>query len=225
MRVGSAEIAGIIRRRIGSGELPARERLPAERNLAESYGVARGTVRAALMQLEQEGLVETKSGSGTYVCAESHDRAVIDAVVANARPLELIDTRFALEPHICRLAVLHARTDDLERAEELLQTMESSVDNPVAFATADMNFHKLLAEITGNSLLGWIMTQVSDVRNEDEWSRMRYMTLNRETITHYNLQHRRIFEAIRKREAEAAARLMKEHLEFARLSLTRASET
>ena len=48
MRMGSAEIAGILRRQIGAGELAARERLPAERHLAERYGVARGTVPSSM---------------------------------------------------------------------------------------------------------------------------------------------------------------------------------
>ncbi len=221
--MGSAEIAGVLRRQIGEGYLEAKVRLPAERILAETYGVARGTIRAALNILEDEGLVETKSGSGTYVCEQNKPSLSMESIVADARPLELMDARFALEPHICRLAVLHARSDDFRRAEELLSEMENCSGDPIAFSAADMEFHKLLAEITGNRLLGWIMSQVSDVRNEDEWSRMRYMTLNAETIQLYNRQHRRILHAIRTREAETAAQLMKEHLETARLTLTRAA--
>ena len=223
-RLGSAEIAGILRRQIGSGELPPRERLPAERRLAELYGVARGTVRAALNQLEGEGLVETRSGSGTYVCYEEPQSKAMESVISEARPLELMDARFALEPHICRLAVLHARSEDLRRASELLEIMEASVHDPDGFANADMEFHKLLAEITGNGLLRWMLFQISDVRDEDEWTKMRTAVLNPDSITLYNRQHRAILEAIKAREAERAARLMKEHLETARLSLTRAAQ-
>lgn len=222
-RLGSSEIAGLLRREIEAGRFAARDRLPPERKLAEEYGVARGTIREALNRLEEEGLVEVRPGSGTYVAPEPVEET--NAVVANARPLELIDARFAFEPHICRLAVLHARKSDFARAEELLSDMESCASDPRAFSAADTAFHNLLAEITGNSLLVSIVAQISSVRNQQQWSRMLHLTLNETTINQYNIQHRKILDAIRNRDPERAALLMKEHLETARLSLTRAAAT
>ncbi len=222
-RTGSAEVASLVRRAIRDGKYTQNERLPAERELAKTYGVARGTVREALTMLAEEDLVEIKPGSGTYVRTQRYQ--IANPVVANARPLELIDARFALEPHICRLAVLHARVQDLEQAEGLLLQMEKCVADPVAFATADTAFHALLAESTGNSLLIWINKQITQVRDHDEWAKMRQLTLNEKIITQYNIQHRKILESIRDRRPEDAANAMKQHLETARLSLTRAAET
>ncbi len=223
LRMGAAEIAGLLRREIAAGRFAAHDRLPPERKLAEEFGVARGTIREALNRLEHEGLVLVRPGSGTYVAAESDEEN--NAVVSNARPLELIDARFALEPHICRLAVLHARRQDFVQAEELLTEMESCNFDPIQFSMADTAFHNLLAEITGNSLLIWVVGQINSVRNQEQWSRMTALTLNETTISHYNRQHRQIIEAIRNREPEHAATLMKGHLESARLSLTRAAAT
>ena len=220
---GSAEIAGLLRQDIRQGNLISQERLPAERILAETYAVARGTVREALNQLANARLVETRRGSGTYVLANDTDST--NPVVANATPLELIDTRFALEPHICRLAVLNARKQDLEKAEELLMQMENCLEEPARFSFFDTSFHTLLAETTGNRLLIWIVAQINGVRNQDQWARMRQLTLNETTIAEYNAHHRDVFEAIRNREPERAATIMKQHLEAARLSLTRAAST
>ncbi len=222
-RKGSAEVATDIRRAIGESRHADNERLPAERELAKTYGVARGTIREALAMLADEGLVSIRPGSGTYVRPQMRDET--NSAVANARPLELIDTRFALEPHICRLAVLHAHTEDIERAEQLLMQMDASVNDPIAFAIADTAFHIRLAESTGNSLLIWISRQISQVRNQDEWARMRQFTLNEEMIVAYNTQHRKVLDAIRQRRPEEAAKYMKQHLETARLSLTRAAQT
>ena len=222
-RVGSAEIASLIRRNIKTGELGAKERLPPERVLAENYQVARGTVREALNKLADESLVEIRAGSGTYVTFDPTDSA--DSVILNARPLEVMDARFALEPHICRMAVLHARQSDLDELEQLLNTMEQSEDDAVRFSSADTAFHSLLVETTANSLLICMMSQVNSVYNQKEWSNMRQVTLNAETIALYNEQHRNILNAIRLREAEQAAVAMKVHLEFARLSLTRNAAT
>jgi len=220
-RVGSAEIASLIRRDIKSGEISAKERLPPERVLAESYNVARGTVREALNRLAEESLVEIRAGSGTYVTFDPAESA--DNVILGARPLELIDARFALEPHICRLAVLHARENELAEMKSLLQTMEASVNDPAAFSSADTAFHSVLAETTNNNLLIWIVSQINSVRSQKEWSNMRRVVLNPDTITHYNQQHRAIFNAISAREPEKAAINMKEHLESARLALTRSA--
>lgn len=223
IRTGAAEIAANLRRDIAKGSLAARERLAPERELAAQFGVARGTVREALNRLAEEGLVDIRPGSGTYVTENVSSEA--SSVVLNARPLELIDARFALEPHMCRLAVLHARRQDLDRMEELLVQMESTAGDSLQFAQLDTRFHTRLAESTGNTLLIWVLSQINTVRSQEQWARMRNLTLNKETINIYNKQHRQILNAIRAREPERAAILMKEHLESARLSLTRSAAT
>ncbi len=222
-RTGSSEVAARLRRDITTGVIPFRDRLPPERALASSFGVARGTVHEALARLAVEGLVEIRPGSGTYVVFEPPGEP--NPVVDNARPLELMDARFALEPHMCRLAVLHARRPDLDEAEGLLERMEACVADPAGFSAADTAFHAWVAQITGNALLIWIAGQINAVRSKEEWSRMLHLTLDPPTINEYNTQHRQIVEAIRAREPERAATLMKQHLETARLSLTRAAAT
>lgn len=221
-RQGSAEIASRMRRDITDGRMRLHERLPSERRLAEDFGVARNTIREALGQLERESYIETRPGSGSFVTWRGDEPM---AAIESANPLELIDARFALEPHICRLAVLQGRRSDFMTMESLCIQMENSVDDPAAFSDADTAFHKVLAESTGNNLLIWIIDQINGVRIQDEWTRMRHLTLDHDIITLYNAQHRQILNAIRNREPEHAANRMKEHLETARLSLTRAAET
>lgn len=221
VRPGSPEITALLRVEIERGALAPKERLAPERELAEIYGVARGTIREALNRLASEGLVQIRPGSGTYV-ADKRESPASD-VIANARPLELIDARFALEPHLCRLAVLHARASDLDLMEDQLALMENSLGDPVSFSRADKTFHSLLAESTGNSLLIWIASQIASVRIQDQWARMLNLTLHDDIIEQYNQQHRAVVDAIRQREPELAASLMKAHLETARLSLTRAA--
>ncbi|WP_371225124.1 FadR/GntR family transcriptional regulator [Roseovarius sp. 2305UL8-3] len=222
-KLGATDIAALVRREISKGNLQLHDRLPPERVLSERYGAARGTVRKALMQLEEEGFVEIRPGSGTYVVHKPDDTAA--SAVENATPLELMDTRFALEPHICRLAVLHGRRADFDLLETLCTRMENCLGDPMAFSEADTAFHRALVDSTRNGLLIWIIDQIGNVRGQDDWTRMRHLTLDEATITTYNAQHRQILNAIRTREPERAANIMKEHLETARLSLTRAAAT
>jgi GntR family uxuAB operon transcriptional repressor len=220
---GSAEIAAEMRQAIAKGRFRRFERLPASRQLAASLGVARNTLRDALYQLEREGLLETRAGSGTYVRATATQD--VPGPVKEATPLELIDARFALEPHICRLCILHGRREEIDTLDDLCAKMEGSVKDPIRFAEADTAFHRTLASTTRNSLLIWLISQINTVRSLDEWTRMRHLTLDENIIAQYNTQHREILNAIRSREPERAAAKMKEHLETARLSLTRAAET
>ncbi len=223
LKYGSENIASELRREILNGQILAPEKLPAERELAEKYQVSRGTVRAALSKLEKEKFIEIKPGSGAFVIHKTS--AVPVSEVKNANPLELIDARFALEPHICRLAVLHGKKDQFQKLETLVEAMEKSVKDPVQFASADTAFHQVLADCTGNNLLIWIINQINSVRGQDEWTKARHQTLNDSIIRTYNIQHKQILSAIKLREPEKAASSMKEHLEIARLSLTRAAGT
>ena len=167
-------------------------------------------------------MVTTKAGSGTYVSKKILGEN--SSVIQNARPLELVDARFALEPHICRLAIVHGRKKDFEKLHNLLNEMEKNYKNPAIFGDTDTSFHRALAESTGNSLLIWMIEQITSVRNQDEWARMRHLTLNEEIIKLYNIQHRKILNAIENREPELAATMMREHLQTARLSLTQTAD-
>ncbi len=223
VRMSAASILSEIRQEIEGGRLRPRDRLPPERDLAGQYAVSRGTIRRALSELSAQGLVEVRPGSGAYVSARPLDDG--NPVFDDARPMELMDVRFALEPHICRLAVLNATRPDIEDLYRFLARMEECRDDSDRFASHDAGFHARLVDITGNPLLSWISAQINSVRGRPEWIRMRILTLEPAIIATYNQQHRRIVDAIRTREPEAAARWMKDHLETARLSLTRAAAT
>ncbi len=222
-RLGASDLTVILKRAIAQGQYGHQERLPAERELARRFGVARGTLREALHQLEAAGYVERRPGSGTYVIHVDEDTP--RAVVETTRPIDLVDARFALEPHICRLAVLRANLHDFERVEAVLRRMETCGDDIDVFAEADEAFHMMLADITGNPMIRWMMTQVCKVRAHTQWAQVRGLTLDATMIARYNREHRDILDAIRSREPERAAECMKAHLGEARLSLMQITQT
>lgn len=211
------DIATAVRRDIKEGILLTGERLPPERTLAEKYEVARGTVREALRQLETMRFVERRAGSGTYVTWLDLNDA--GAITETTRPLELVDARFGLEPQVVRLAIIHATANDLDQAEVHLREMEQCGFDPGAFADADERFHLSLADCAQNPLMRWMMTKMHEVRSHSQWGQMRTLTLTPSMIDIYNEQHRVIVDAIRARDAEAAARAMRAHLNTARQSL------
>ncbi len=215
----AADIATTLRNAIIEGHYAFNERLPPERDLAIEFGSSRGTVRNALQKLDALDLVSRRIGSGTFVTyRDQQDQENIERIVS---PLELIEVRIAIEPHIVRLAVLNSNARDLDSLEEALLGVEACGDDGEKFTRADAKFHMALAECTGNALMIWLYRHINNVRAHRQWDTIKDKILSSERISQYNRTHRAVFEAVRVRDAETAMRNMSSHLAIARDDLFR----
>src|SRR3954452_18672876 len=97
---------------IAAGRLAPGERLPSERDLARALGVGRASVREALAALSNQGLLETRPGSGSFVAADAPARLAATEPSHDASPTDLLEARALLEPAIARLAAARAPRDD-----------------------------------------------------------------------------------------------------------------
>lgn len=214
---GSAAIAARLRQAILDGDYVYGERLPAERDLAGHFGTSRNTVREALRRLEEANLVTRRIGSGTFV---SYRPPVGNGHIAElTSPLELIEVRLGIEPRIARLAVINASARDLDRLAEALERVEASGEDREVFSRADEKFHLLLAECTHNPLMVWLYQQINEIRGHAQWDGMKDQILSGSRIVDYNRDHRRLYDALRNRDVEAAGSVIAEHLERARRDL------
>lgn len=144
-------VAETLGNRIASGEYGQGSRMPAERELAASLGVARNTVREALEILSRKGLITRRAGAGSYVS----DPGTWDEgapVVAATGPLHLQVMRGILEPEMIRLALIHMPPRAIDALHEIVQRMATTVE-PARFARLEDEFRLTLAEGTGNPLL------------------------------------------------------------------------
>ena len=213
----AATIAAQLRRAIVEGVYSYRERLPAERELATHFGASRSTVREALRQLEETNMVVRRIGSGTFV---NYRTLPGESNIAElTSPLELIEVRLAVEPHMVKLAVANATQRDLERLGEALTALEACGNDREAYSRYDAQFHLALAECTRNPLMVWLYRHVNDVRNHAQWSAMKDLILTMERVDDYNQQHRGIFDAIKTRDADRAVAIITAHLATARRHL------
>jgi DNA-binding FadR family transcriptional regulator len=214
---GAAAIATRLREAILGGRYAHGERLPAERELTEHFGAARGTVREALRRLEEMGLVDRRMGSGTFV---NHRAGPGEEDIAeHTSPIELVDVRLAIEPEIVRMAVINATARDLKRLEAALVECEAAGGDSEAFSQADEQFHRALAEATRNPLMIWLYGKINDVRGHSQWNAMKGKILTGARIGEYNTQHRMLFEAVRSRDMDAAVGTIINHLGEAREDL------
>jgi DNA-binding FadR family transcriptional regulator len=214
---GAANIAMVLRREIIDGRYSYGDRLPAERNLAVYFGASRGTVREALRRLEEDQLVVRRIGSGTFV--QYRQRSDHEDIADATSPLELIEVRFAIEPHMVRLAVTNASRRDLDKLRDALERVEAAGSEPDAFSRADEEFHLTLAQCSKNPVMQWLYRHINDVRGHAQWSARKDKILTHERIRAYNVQHRRLFNAVHSRDIEGAVNEMTSHLERARNDL------
>lgn len=206
------EISKLIR----TGEILPGDRFPAERTLAEKYGVSRGTVREALHYFETLGMMKKVPGSGNYLIDDSE---TLYRVIGNRQLierynwLEMIETRQVLEVGIVRLAAERAtREDKLNLRRICEQTCKASADKTeegsINYTKLDYQLHREFAKITRNGILLEMFEAIKDTFLE-----ARYLwelgNGSRETA---NESHIRIVDAIINENGVAAEKEVQQHL-------------
>jgi DNA-binding FadR family transcriptional regulator len=196
---------------IRSGQLPNGERLPAERDLAKRLGVSRPTVREAMVALEIAGFVEVRTGSGVYVraAAASEPPARFDS---GPGPFDLLAARLIIEPEIAAVAARKASQKDLEAIEGGIQALETATDYQSSIE-ADRQFHSLVAQATGNSILVGIVQDFWADMSSPIFQALSSQTGLPETDSMTLTDHREILRQIAARQPDLARDAMRAHLE------------
>jgi len=220
---GVGTISAYLQRAIETGAYSEGDKLPPERQLAETFKAARSTVRRALDKLEKEGLVSRRLGSGTFVGNSLAGSRRPADLADEVSPLQLIEARLAVEPFTARLAVLHATRRHLDDMETVLTRAEDSAHDKDEFSKWDGEFHLLLARASANPLLINVYRQINHVRLHAQWDAMKEKILTPQVIATYSRQHRGILNAIHVRDAQLAQILMAGHLDQARDDLVKAA--
>lgn len=215
----SAAIREEIERRIQTGELAPGERLPTERDLAQSFGVSRSIVRAAVLALVEAGKVHRHVGRGSFVMesprAEPPGDGALFHVIA---PAEMMDVRCILEPGMVDLIMLNASRADLDTIASTVTKGEFS-QNAVEWNKADDDFHLALARATHNRLIISLYEAFSLSRKQGAWFRMKQKSVNSNLWQHFQAQHRAISDALSAGDRDAACKAIHEHIEEARANL------
>jgi GntR family transcriptional repressor for pyruvate dehydrogenase complex len=211
---GTDQVVAYVRGLIESGRVRPGDRLPAERELALQVGVSRPTVRAGLRALAALGVVRSRHGSGTYIPAGppalGSDALGFLAALHGFTREEMYEARRILEVGASGLAAERATPEHLATLAEEVANLFASLQEPHAFLVHDINFHKAVGAASGNPIVASLTEMVSAL----------YYGQRRETAeraTPENLRdaaeaHRRIYQAIRLRDADGARRTMNQHL-------------
>ena len=216
---GAIAIKAKIKKAIETGVFADGEQLLPERELAASFKTARNTIRSALQQLEEDGLVVRKVGSGTFINyqrSKSDPRLDLNESIS---PLQLIEARLAVEPYVTRLAAINATQSDLGNMEVIIKRLEVCGDDKETFSLLDGEFHEQLARCSRNPLLLSFFQQINRIRTHSQWRIMREDILTPAQISSYSKQHRNIYNALNQRNIPEAVAAIREHLGKAKADL------
>ncbi|MCW3040163.1 MAG: FadR family transcriptional regulator [Solirubrobacterales bacterium] len=192
------------------GLLPAGERLPAERELCQRLGIARSTLRQALIALGQSGYLHAVRGrgGGTFV-VETPPRADRPDALTLATWQEVCDERLALEVGVTVLAVERATPEQLAVLDEIVLGLDDCIDDYPAYRQADIRLHVGLAESTGSARLVAAMTTCQGAMSD----LIHHIAHPPQVLAHSNAQHARLLAAVRAQDVGHAVRIMTEHLQ------------
>ena len=199
---------------IAAGSFKPGERLPAERQLAQSLRVSRSSLREALSQLEMDGVLEIRVGSGAWVMGSPSRNAAENSTPAgqSASPFELLQTRRIVEPEAAALAARAATPEQraglAQAFERLAREMRANVRSPLA----DRDFHVLIAQASGNSALAQVVEQLWSEFQSPLGERMEALYVTRDRRRDNVEEHRAILEAIVGGQAARARQAMRRHL-------------
>jgi len=208
-------VAALLLRQISSGIFKPGERLPGERTLAESLGVSRVSVRAALQRLKARGLVSAVQGGGTRVESSVGDlqTPLAEMMKVDRTNLEhLAEIRVGLEVWAAGRAALSRTEGDLARIDRVLAKMEDGERTHSYKADDDLEFHRSIADAAHSPVYRHLFEVIQEtVFNMLEYHR--YVLFHRDEDDATVLeQHRSIARAIRNQDQKAAEATMQAHL-------------
>lgn len=199
---------------ISEGRLKAGDQLPAERELAQQFGVSRTAVREAVKTLCEKGLVEAYSGRGTFVTAgrSQSSKPSLHWLVnsSDARNASYVtELREILEPEFTALAAARIEEQQLAMMREAIDVMDRSMLDPDAYIEADLDFHLALAEAAGNPLILSLLDSIVAVLREE---RLGVFAVPGGP-TRGQIHHKLILKAIKRRDPAKARKAMIAHMQ------------
>lgn len=203
---------------IRSGAFPPGSALPPERSLATRFAVSRSSVREAVRVLEHAGVVDVRTGSGTYITAEALAKNTLVRVkaveVGEHSPLDVIVVRRALEPVSASLAARNRSQRDLANISAANNDYSRVVTASTDPTEADIRFHIAIGNASKNPLLSALIEQSVEVMREPFWRSVALRSLRDSARAMRSMkQHHRILETIRSSDEVGARKAMNEHLE------------
>jgi DNA-binding FadR family transcriptional regulator len=216
------QLATLLASDIVAGRIGPGQTFPSAEELVKHYGVSRTVARETVQTLALLGLVRVQHGKRTEVLREE-DWDILAPIVQEALRREgradvlvrdLYGFRLLIEPQAAAWTAEHGSVEDITRLGALADRMEELAagdGNAVPVLAADREFHNVLARASGNRVLAAVSRDIGEILST-VW---RLSHPGPEDLRRIAAQHRDIADALARRDGDAAAAAMRDHLVFA----------
>ncbi len=207
-------IASQIREEIYSERLKPEDKLPTERELARIFNASRVSVRFALLNLEQSGLLHIKKGAGGgFFIREWNPKPVSDSLntmlqLGRASIADLTEARIIVEPQAAGLAAKRATEEDLKKIQAAIRNFKERAKENLPPAIGDLNFHVCVAEAAKNPVILLFIQSLMDLLFKRIGSYSISIEESRQIISH----HQGILDAIRSQDERRSQAMMLGHV-------------
>ncbi len=215
------ELVEALADRIRSGKIEAGAQLPTEAAVMEEFGVSRTVVREAISKLQASGLVQTRHGIGTFVIGlgDTPGFRIAPEHYATLRDvISVLELRLGIEPEAVALAAQRRTAANLKALRGALDALKEAVEAGRDAVGADFQFHIEIARATQNAHYADLMTSLgatiiprARLQGAEAVSGAR-----QDYLRGVNIEHEQIFDAIQRRDPDAARAAMRAHLENSR---------
>jgi len=203
-----AQLLGMVR----VGNLKAGDRLPSERDLAQSFGVSRPTIREAVRALAVLGILKTRHGGGIYVSALRAEELLgplqFFLSLEETAVDSLYDARQLIEGGIAARAAAAATPADVAALRELIVQQKAAIDDPHNYRRLDIAFHEHIHAMGANPFLSRAATSLNTLGLE-------FRTVASEStqvIAQSLIDHAAIVAALASNDANASEQAMRQHM-------------
>ncbi|MBT2655187.1 FadR family transcriptional regulator [Bacillus sp. ISL-18] len=198
---------------IQSGSFKIGDKLPAERELCEMFGVSRAPIRQALSALELNGIIYSRQGEGVYV--KSNQLATDQSFFKSITPEEIVEARMNIEPLIVKFAAQRATDEDIEELRSTIKQMEDETRAGIYVPETDEKLHSGIAKASHNDLFINIMAAIINAMKQQEmWTFIRDRTVTRPDYRDVNFrEHQLLIKAIEDRNEKEAVEIMTNHMQ------------
>jgi GntR family transcriptional regulator, transcriptional repressor for pyruvate dehydrogenase complex len=205
-----------IQKAIQSGQLKPGDRLPSERDLAERFQVSRTTIKEAITVMEAIGVLEIRTGIGTFVrkTNENLEEDLNDILSDNGAEIdELMEFRQAVEVEAAYYAAVRGSFEDKQKLRRQFEELEKAVRSKKLPAKSDFSFHMQISAMSGNVLFLKTMELISDKLLKSVTKNTVNTLAGAGNPKDVLEEHRAICEAILKGDGMEARRAMRHHLD------------
>lgn len=211
----SAQLVDAITELVENGTWKPGDKLPNEIELAASFDVSRNIMREAMKILSNSGILESKAGVGTFISegaiSSIHSMRFFDKLKNNTSVEKILETRLIIEPELVYYACLRGSDEEIRALDEQVEEAVRTWKERDYRYTDDFIFHLSLARMSRNDILGNLLsTMLEQMKDGDYIQVNQYMAPERRNSSFDD--HKRIMEALKKRDALLARQIMYDHL-------------